>query len=179
MKTKLSIFMKSIYGVIFLGICLWGSVSTPHSLTFNLQDKVDSNKLLLTFIENDTPVCEFQTFYASEPSGALIFPQSKFIFAPQEALDLGSGNILVIKCCKGSFFPVFIKHGGIASGQAPENFEGPFSIAMWLENPQVSETSKVRVRYVRKKGVDGKIGIKIGNKGDYRFVADENIQFLE
>lgn len=178
MKIKLSLFKEYIYGVIFLGICLWGSVTTPHMLGGSVQGSFQSNKVFLSFIENDTPLCEFETFYGSEGSSSFIFPQSTFRFKPENFLDLSSEKMLVIKCSKGSFFPVFIKHCGIASGQAPDDFEGPFYLAMWLSNPQVPETSKVHVRYVRKKGFDGKVGIKIGDKGDYRFVADENIQFL-
>ncbi|MBI2344587.1 hypothetical protein HYV10_00755 [Candidatus Dependentiae bacterium] len=177
MKIDLSILTKSIYGIIFLGICLWGSISTPNILGVKALEVPLAHKLLLSFIENDTPGCEFQTFYASQGSSSFVFPQSTFYFK-SEALDLSTGDTLVIKCSKGSFFPVFIKYCGIASGNAPENFEGPYYITMWLSNPQVPETSKVHVRYVRKKGVNGKIGIKIGSKGDYRFVADQNIQFL-
>lgn len=178
MKLTFSMVTRSIYSIIFLGVCLWGSISTPDMLGIKVPKESKSNKVLLSFIENDTPACEFQTFYGSEGSGSFVFPQSTFYFKPEEILDLSSGNILVIKCSKGSFFPVFVKHCGIASGQAPDGFEGPFYISMWLSHPQVPETSKVHVRYVCKKGIDGKVGIKIGSKGDYRFVADENIQFL-
>jgi hypothetical protein len=178
MKYKLSMLSKSIFGIIFLVVCLWGSVSTPNMLGVKVQPVDQVNKVLLAFIENDTPGCEFQTFYASEGPSSFVFPQTTFNFDPKNALELSSGNRLVIKCSKGSFFPVFIQHGGRAGGVVPDSFEGPFYISMWLSYPQVPETSKVHIRYVRKKGVDGKVGIKIGSKGDYRFVADENIQFL-
>jgi len=178
MRFKLSELSRFIYGIIFFGVCLWGSVATPNMLGLKKTEENLQDKVFLNFIQNDTEECEFQTFYGSEGSSSLVFPQTTFNFMNHEALDLTAGNILVIKCCKGSFFPVFIKHSGIASGQAPENFEGPFCISMWLSNPQVPETSKVHVRYVKRKGVSGKVGIKIGVKGDYRFVADENIQFL-
>ncbi len=178
MEFKLSIVSKSVFGIIFLVVCLWGSVATPSILQAKVQQESQAGKVLLAFIENDTPACEFQTFYASEGSSSFVFPQTTFHFDPKDALELSSGNKLVIKCSKGSFFPVFIQHGGRAGGVVPDSFEGPFYISMWLSYPQVPETSKVHVRYVMKKGVDGKVGIKIGNKGDYRFVADENVQFL-
>jgi hypothetical protein len=178
MESKLSVLSQSIFGTIFLVICLWGSVATPSTLEAKVQQGDQVGKLFLAFIENDTPACEFQTFYASDGSSSFVFPQTTFNFDAKSILELSSGNRLVIKCSKGSFFPVFIQHGGRAGGVVPDSFEGPFYISMWLSYPQVPETSKVHVRYVIKKGVDGKVGIKIGSKGDYRFVADENIQFL-
>ena len=179
MELKLSVLSKSVLGIVFLVVCLWGSVSTPNMLGAKLEQGDQAGKLLLAFIENDTPACEFQTFYASDASSSFVFPQTTFRFDSKKSLELSSGNMLVIKCSKGSFFPVFIQHGGPAGGVVPDNFEGPFYISMWLSYPQVPETSKVHVRYVRRKGIDGKVGIKIGAKGDYRFVADENIQFLQ
>lgn len=178
MKSKLSMLSRSIFGIIFLLVCLWGSVSTPNILGAKLEQGNQTGKVFLAFIENDTESCEFQTFYASDASSSFVFPQTTFHFDSKNALELSSGNRLIIKCSKGSFFPVFIQHAGRAGGVVPDNFEGPFYISMWLSYPQVPEASKVHVRYAIKKGVDGKVGIKIGSKGDYRFVADENIEFL-
>ena len=75
--------------------------------------------------------------------------------------------------------PVFIQDGGVASGQAEDGFEGPFLISMWLQQPNVSEVSKTHIRYIIKKGSVGAIGVRIGQKGDYRLVAYEDIKFLE
>ncbi|MCX5923972.1 MAG: hypothetical protein NTZ68_00905, partial [Candidatus Dependentiae bacterium] len=59
-----------------------------------------------------------------------------------------------------------------------EGYEGPFYISMWLNFPQVAESSKVHVRYAVAKGKMGSIGIKIGLKGDYRLVAHDDIKFI-
>ncbi len=41
------------------------------------------------------------------------------------------------------------------------------------------ESNKTHVRYAVKKGKIGCIGIKIGQKGDYRLVAHDDIKFVE
>jgi hypothetical protein len=107
-----------------------------------------------------------------------VFAKTIFNFDIDKSPILNTESMVVLKCSRGSFFPVFIKYSGAASGQVPEGFEGPYCLSMWLSHPQVPETSKVYVRYVVKKGTDGHIGIKIGKKGDYRFVAHKNVHFL-
>ena len=136
------------------------------------------SRLKVISVENETDSLEFQTFYGGESASALIFPQSTFHFGSSKALDLASRDTLVIKCCKGSYVPVFIQDGGIASGDIEQGYDGPFYISMWMQFPQVAESSKVHVRYAIKKGQTGTIGVKIGKKGDYRFVAYDDVKFI-
>ena len=192
MKIKALGLTKCFLGILFLAICLFGAIvpaqnigNQPisnslkkYQLSSTSQYMPDGPLLKLTSIENDTENCEFKVFYGSDVSCAFIFPQTIFNFSPHRYLVLNSENMLVLKCSRGSFYPVFVKHCGIASGQAPEGYEGPYCISMWLSHPQVPETSKVYVRYVVKKETEGHIGIKIGKKGDYRFVAHQNVHFL-
>jgi len=135
-------------------------------------------RLKLVSIENETDRLEFQTFYGGEAASSFIFPQTKFSFAPSKAIELASKDMLIIKCCKGSYLPVFIQDGGIASGTVEQGYEGPFYISMWIQFPQVPQSSKLHVRYGVKKGQIGSIGVKIGKQGDYRFVAYDNVKFI-
>jgi hypothetical protein len=135
--------------------------------------------LSVSFVDNETQNCHFQLFYGSGAGGPVIFSQTKFLYEPQQNnLVLSPQDILVIKCVKGSFLPVFIQLGGYGSGIVPEGWQGPFCIMMWLGQPMVHDSVKVRARYCVKKGTTPSVGIKIGKKGDYRFVADKNVQFL-
>ncbi len=138
----------------------------------------NTNRLKLISVENETESLEFQTFYGGDSASSFIFPQSTFHFAPQKALELVSRDMLVIKCCKGSYVPVFIQDGSLASGIIEPGYEGPFYISMWLQFPQAPESSKVHVRYLLKKGKIGTIGVKIGKKGDYRLVAHDDVKFI-
>lgn len=167
--------------IIFFVVCLFGSVSdaASKSAVVATGDNIVQSSLQLVAVENDTHGCEFQIFYGSDIASAFVFPQSIFHYNAQKALSLSSlKDLIIIKCCKGSFLPVFIAHGGVASGEVQEGFDGPFYLSMWLAYPQVPETSKTHVRYRVKSGTTGTIGVKIGNRGDYRFVAYENVHFI-
>jgi hypothetical protein len=184
MELKISVISKCFLGIIFFIVCLCGSmipdqaISKKYQLSSTTPSVPEGSLLKLTSIENDTENCEFKVFYGFDASCGFVFPQSVFTIDPAKNLILNSENALVLKCSRGSFYPVFVKYCGFASGQAPDGFEGPYCISMWLAHPQVPETSKVYVRYVIKKGTDGHVGIKIGKKGDYRFVAHQNVHFL-
>jgi hypothetical protein len=195
MELKISIITKCFLGIVFFIVCLCGSIvpaqidsyiksPTPsnnlkkYQLSSTTQPMPEGAILKLTSVENDTENCEFKIFYGSDASSGFVFSKSLFNFDLKNSPTLNSENILVLKCSKGSFYPVFIKYCGPASGPVPDGFEGPYCLSMWLSHPQVPETSKVYVRYVIKKGAEGHVGIKIGKKGDYRFVAHQNVSFL-
>lgn len=163
--------------VIFFMVCVFGCV-------FDMQAKMlvqssmpnDTVRLQLIAIENETEYLEFKLFYGSDPAHGIIFPQS--VYEIQKPLSLSARDTLIIKCCKGSFLPVYIQDGGRASGEVEDGYEGPFYISMWLHYPQVAESSKIHVRYAIAKGKIGSIGIKIGLKGDYRLVAHDDVKFI-
>lgn len=169
-------FILSI--LVFFTVCVLGVTLEINTAVIEqaVVHRQDSHIRLLG-VENDTDSCEFEVYYGSGSSSAFVFPQSVFKFEVDKALPLDR-HVVVIKCCKGSFVPVYIQNGSRASGEAIQGYDGPFYISMWLSYPQVPEISKLHVRYVVKKGSQGLIGIKIGNKGDYRFVAYENVKFL-
>lgn len=165
-----------ISSVIVFAVCLFGCV-------FDAQAKLAAIanspvRLKLVSVENETEGLEFQVFFGGDLEAFTVFPQSSFKLLPYQALDLSSKDLLVLKCCKGAYLPVFIQDGGLASGVAPEGFDGPFYISMWLQSPYVASSSKVRVRYGVKRGSIGSVGIKIGKNGDYRFVAYDGVQFI-
>lgn len=168
-----------VSGILFLMVCLAGSLSDASSKTVTVvTDPATKSQLKLVAVENDTQNCEFQIFSGSDIASGLVFPQTVFRFNPTAQLTLSSKDLIVLKCCKGSFLPVFIQYGGLASGDQQEGFDGPFYLSMWLNYPQVPEISKTRVRCLIKSGTIGTIGVKIGNRGDYRFVAYENVHFV-
>jgi hypothetical protein len=136
-------------------------------------------RIKLVAVENQTERMEFKVFYNFDGPSAFVFPQTTFQYLPDKGIGLSSRNILAIKCVKGSYLPVFIQDGGLASGVAEDGYEGPFVISMWLQQPNVSETNKTHIRYVIKKGTVGTLGVRIGQKGDYRLVAYDNIKFIE
>lgn len=165
--------------IIFFVVCLFGSVShAGPKAVVPVVDTASRALLQLAAVENDTDGCEFQLFYGSDVATAFVFPRSTFHFNAQKALPLSTKDLVIIKCCKGSFLPVFVQHGGAASGDTQVGFDGPFYLSMWLAYPQVPETSKTHIRYMVKSGTTGTIGVKIGNRGDYRFVAYENVHFI-
>jgi len=180
MDSKISITPKLVISIIiFFAVCLFGTVAEIHAKTLNAQVVAnDATGLKLIAIENDTDNCEFQIYFGSDAAAAFIFPHSTFHFGESKSLSLPSQQQLIIKCCKGSFLPVYVQYGGIASGEAEGGYDGPFYLSMWLQYPQVPETSKIHVRYMVHKDHVGTIGLKIGNKGDYRFVAYEHVKFV-
>lgn len=165
--------------IVFLAVCLIGSVSDAASKVVVSGSEATKKSLLqLVAVENDTHGCEFQIFSGSEMASAFVFPQSTFHFEAPKGIAVSNKDLIIIKCCKGSFLPVYVQYGGPASGEKQEGFDGPFYISMWLHYPQVPETVKTHVRCMVKSGTTGTIGIKIGNHGDYRFVAYENVHFI-
>lgn len=180
MSSKVLITPKLVItAIIFFAICLFGTFSEIQAKMLDAEViPNDTTGIKLIAIENDTDHCDFQIYYGSEAASAYVFPHTTFHFSQFKSLFLPSGDLLTIKCNKGPFLTVYIRYGGIASGDVEDEYSGPFYISMWLEYPQVPESSKVRVRYFVQKDKVGTIGLKIGNKGDYRFVAYENVKFV-
>ena len=181
MAYKLIITPKFIISAtIFLIVCCFGSNSESISPKNNLQDiTIKKHNLHMIAVENNTNNCEFQTFYGADAANCFVAPNSTFYFSPDQEIPLDSNNLLMIKCCKGSFLPVYARCQGVASGELKQGYDGPFYLSMWLAYPQVYEDSKINIRYYVKNDAVGKIRLKIGQEGDYRFVADENISFIE
>ncbi|MFA5998627.1 MAG: hypothetical protein WC747_01240 [Candidatus Babeliales bacterium] len=177
MSSKFVTTKLIVSALIFFMVCLFGCVFDTQAETLVLSSMPgDTARLNLISIENETENLEFQLFYGADSAHGIIFPQS--VYECQKSLSLSGRAALVLKCCKGSFLPVYIQDGGFASGTIEEGYEGPFYISMWLQFPQVAESSKVHVRYAVAKGKMGSIGIKIGLKGDYRLVAHEDVKFI-
>lgn len=169
-----------ISSIIFFAICAWGGVSDVQAKPIGQGHiPIEGTRLVVISVENETDQMEFQIFNGSDRASAFVFPQSEYRYHPGKEIHLSVKEPLAIKCCKGSFLPVYIQDGNcFASGKVEGDFEGPFYISMWLQYPQVVDSHKTHVRYVVKKGHTGKIGIKIDNKGGYRLVAHENVNFI-
>lgn len=151
----------------------------PKYLTYgrNLDEAVH---LKLIKIENETENQDFVLFNGFDPASAFVSAHSEFNFDMGKEIGLSSQYCLTVKCCKGSYVPVFVQDGGcVASGSVDQGFEGPFFLSMWLSIPNAAESNKIRVRYQVKKDSVGKVGLRIGKNGDYRFVAYENVKFIE
>lgn len=170
MKSKLVLFKIIVF-------CFFSNLEAKLLTHGYVPD--DSVRIKLVSIENETDAMEFQTFYNYDGASAFVFPNSTFTFLPAKEIGLSPGNKLAIKCCKGSYVPVFMQDGGYASGMVEDGYEGPFYISMWLSIPNACETNKTHIRYALKKGTIGTIGVRIGKKGDYRLVAHDNIKFIE
>ncbi|MBM17772.1 MAG: hypothetical protein CL947_01730 [Epsilonproteobacteria bacterium] len=170
MKSHIVMFLGLLAGVIILDAAILQKEYTPGQ-------KV---RLQLTSVQNDTDSLEFKVFSAGQTLAGFATPMSTLdlIDTDKQGVDLAYKDTLVVKCSKGSYLPVFLKDGHKASGQAPTGYDGPYYISMWLPRPHVSDSSKLHIRYAVKKGKIGKVGLKIGMKGDYRLVAHENVQFL-
>ena len=186
MKNKLITPKLIVSIVIFFLICFAGCVFDMHAKSTSQSQLLtagyspdDSFRIKLVAVENETERMEFQVFYSFDGPSAFVFPKTTFKYQPGKEVGMAQRNILAIKCVKGSYLPVFIQDGGMASGQAEDGFDGPFVISMWLQQPNVAETNKIHIRYVVKKGTMGTIGIRIGQKGDYRLVAYDNIKFMD
>ena len=170
-------FVVSI--IIFFAICLVGCISETQAKQLSAGYVPDDTvRIKLVSVENSTEAMEFQVFYSFDGPSAFVFPQSTFQYALDKQIGLTARNILAIKCVKGSYLPVFIQDGGYASGSVEAGYEGPFLISMWLSMPNAAETNKTHIRYALKKGTVGSLGVRIGQKGDYRLVAYDNIKFI-
>ena len=139
-----------------------------------------SSRLQLVSVYNGTEDLEFQIYPALKESVGLVLPMGTLHLSEDKdkAVMLDRAYPLIIRCSKGSYRPVFIQDGYGVSGKAPEGYDGPFCVSMWLPYPFVADSSKMRISYVVKKGALGKIGIKIGPKGDYRLVAVSDVKFM-
>lgn len=140
----------------------------------------DSSRLQLVSVENSTEDLEFQIFPPLKESAGLSLPLGTLTVVDDQGKAVNFNKLypIIITCSKGSYQPVFIQDKFAISGKAPEGFDGPFYVSMWLAYPHVAESSKLHVSYVVKKGEIGKVGVKIGPKGDYRLVAVSNVKFI-
>ena len=161
----------AIFVMMFVGVQLHAGFQ--ESTTFTPFKK----RLSLRAVENQTANSSFKMFYASGESIALVVPQSKYVFLPDEML-LQQNELFCLQCVKGSFLPIYIKDEGKVSGQAPEGFYGPFYISMWLNYPEVPEDQKIYVRYVVKIGCQAQCAIRINPEGDCQLIALENMELL-
>lgn len=157
-----------------------GSPSTSLGRTdTTLQDEVipgSEVKIELVFVENGTDSSEFKIFHGVEASSGLVPAQSTLTF--KETLKLNQNERIQLLCSTGSYVSIYIKDEGAAGGSVAEGYEGPYYLSMWLGYPQVSEDQRVRVRYAVKSGKIGKIGIKIGSKGQCQIAALEDVTIL-
>jgi len=168
----------AIASIIFLAVCIVGTRCQAGEMLMHQDDTV--NIMHVVAIENDTEQCEFQVFYGSQAASAFVAPKSIFTYQPEQALNISNAQrMMVIKCSKGSYLPVYIQFGGLASGKVTSGYDGPYYLTMWLGYPQLPENAKTHVRCLIKSGTIGKVGIKIGPKGDYRFVAYDNVEFID
>lgn len=166
-------------------LLLMSSLFTVSMYASMLQREViqgQRQRLQVASVENATDTLEFQLFSGGSSSLGIVQPISTLTFAKDKnylkPVFLYQRDPFMIKCIKGSYLPVFIQDGGPTSGTLEPGYEGPYYVSMWLRYPQVSESSKLHIRYMLKRGKLGKIGVKIGSKGDYRLVAHENVKFL-
>lgn len=128
-------------------------------------------------IENETDHSEFKVFYGAGLSRGIIFPHTTFTF--DKALGMVQNNATVqLLCSKGSYLSIFLQDEGRASGKADDGYDGPYYLSMWLKYPQVNEQEKVSVRYQVAAGRVGKIGLKIGSKGECQVVALQDVKLL-
>ena len=154
-----------------------------ESKNFNKEQiPVKSSRVQVFSIQNNTDSLKFQVFPPLKESVGLSLPMSTLSLIDKKedkGIDLNETYPLIINCIKGSYLPVFIQNGDKTSGTAPEGYDGPYYISMWLPYPNVKESSKLHIPYVIKNNKTGKIGIEIGQKGDYRLRAIDNIKFIE
>lgn len=177
--------MKYNIRMIVMILCI-SSYITPlqdGSDIGNLEDEHipgHSSRLQLVSVDNDTEGLEFQIFPPLKQSVGLSLPMATLSLVDEKdrGVDLDRQYPLIIKCSKGSYRSVFVKDGRAVSGKGMEGYDGPFCVSMWLPYPSVAESSKLHIPYVVKKGKRGKIGIKIGSKGDYRLVAVSDVKFI-
>lgn len=162
--------------------CLW-TLTYADGLTTVLENERipgKSSRLQVVSVENNTEGLEFQIFPALKQSAGLSLPMGTLYLSDEkgQGIDLDRLYPLIITCSKGSYRSVFIKDGHATTGKALEGYDGPFCVSMWLPYPFVAESSKLHIPYVVKKGKQGKVGIKIGPKGDYRLVALSDVKFI-
>ncbi len=133
-------------------------------------------RLELVSVENGTTSSEFKVFHGVDSASGLVFPATTLTF--ETALRLNQNERIQLLCSTGSYISIYIKDEGAAGGTVEDGYDGPYYLSMWLGYPQVSEDQRVRVRYAVKSGTVGKIGIKIGSKGQCQIAALEDIKIL-
>ena len=179
MESKLTVPKFIISTVIFILICAFGCFVPVYPKLLDSGYIPDHNfKIKIVAIENETENMQFQVFSGYDGSSAFIFPSSTFHYDHDKALGLSLADKVVVKCVKGSYLPVFIQDGGLASGQVEDGYQGPYVISMWLGVPNTTFCNKINICYILKKDQIGTIGIRIGQKGDYRLIAYDNLKFL-
>ena len=127
-------------------------------------------------IDNRTESSAFDIFYGAGLSRGLVFPQTKMKLS--QKLKLVQHTPVQLLCSKGPYLTIYVEDEGVASGTAPSGYTGPYYISMWLGRPQVSAEEKVNVRYAVKTGKIGKIGLRIGSKGECQVVAEKYVKIL-
>lgn len=128
-------------------------------------------------IENQTNYSEFKVFYGAGVSRGLIFPQTTFTFDKPMGMTQQSATVQLL-CSKGSYLSIYVQDEGRASGEADDGYDGPYYLSMWLGYPQVNEQEKISIRYEVTAGKVGKIGLKIGSKGECQVVALQDVKLL-
>lgn len=169
--------IKKFFIVILLGIVASGAVhSTAEVLTDGYVPGTE-HRLAISYIENQTPNSYFQVFYKDEGSRVLLTPNSKCEFKSGDFV-LNQINPIRLICSQGSYLPIYVQDEGLASGQVPSGYHGPYYVSMWLSYPHVADEFKVHVRYAVLARKVGEIGIRIGSKGDCQIVALSNVKLL-
>lgn len=173
----------SIHVVMMIGLSLFGVQGVISSDVGVLQEEHmpgDSSRLQLVSVENNTDGLEFQIFPPLKQSAGLSLSMAPLSLVDEKGVGiaLNRKHPLTIKCSKGSYRSVFIQDENAVSGNHVEGFDGPFYLSMWLPYPNVADSSKLHIPYVVAKGKYGKIGLKIGAKGDYRLVAVSDVKFI-
>lgn len=171
----------------FLGVLSFvGSVfseSGKKTDTLQIEDIIGiRSRLRVMTVENGTDSLEFKVFPEFKSTVGLVLPMSTLHIIDEDGtkgVKLSTRDPLMIVCTKGSYRPVFVQDGCRVSGETEEGYDGPYVASMWLPFPYISESAKVHVPYLVKKGEVGNVGIKIGSIGDYRLVALKNVKFLD
>lgn len=158
------------------------SESGKKADTLQIEDIIGTrSRLRVVTVENGTDSLEFKVFPEFRSTVGLVLPMSTLHVIDEDGnkgVKLSTRDPLMIVCTKGSYRPVFVQDGCRVSGETEDGYDGPYVASMWLPFPYISESAKVHVPYLVKKGEMGTVGIKIGSSGDYRLVALENVKFL-
>lgn len=166
--------------IVLLGCCFAvAKLSLADSVLQREHVSDKSGRVEVVFIQNDAPGLEFQIFPPIQELAGTVLPMETLFIVDkkQSGVRLDTKYPLIIRCSKGSYQSVFIQDGKSVSGTAPEGYAGPFCLSMWLPYPNVID-SLIHIPYVVKDGQVGKVGVKIGAKGDYRLVEVSDIQLI-
>ncbi|MBI2353190.1 hypothetical protein HYV11_03060 [Candidatus Dependentiae bacterium] len=171
---------------LYLSLCIVFEFFIIKAETVNVLEKENipgtAVRLKVMTVENETDSLEFKVFTGYKPMLGLLLPMSTLHIIDQDqntGIALSQRDPFMISCSKGSFRPVFIQDGSRVSGKIEDGYDGPYVVSMWLSFPYIADSSKIHVPYLVKKGEIGKIGVKIGQQGDYRLKAlSDTIKFL-